>query len=131
MNNNKQMAMMNRLTNLPEDIQEKIKWEVFKNGTTLDYDEDLGGYSVEAIKKHIREFKIEDIVYLRTINNHDKADLKKLNMQRGSIWEKRVRLFEKHLGYKLRKNHPVKLFWIDGKEYPEYEIINFKAYIKI
>jgi hypothetical protein len=128
---------MNRLTNLPEDIQEKIKYEVFKKGTTLEWDEDFCPYSVEAIKKHLSEFKIEDIVYLRTLNESDKADIRKLykklnRIPTGSnIWENRVRLFEICVGYKLRKNHPIKMFWIRNDEYPKYEIINFKAYIKI
>ncbi len=128
---------MNRLTNLPEDIQEKIKYEVFKKGTTLEYDEDFQGYSVDAIKKHLSEFKIEDIVYLKTLNDSDKADIRKLykklnKIPTGSnIWENRVRLFEIRVGYKLRRNHPIKIFWILHTEYPKYEIINFKAYIKI
>ena len=128
---------MNRLSNLPQDIQEQIKWEVFKKGTTLEWDEDFCGYKVEAIKNHISEFKIEDIVYLRTLNDSDKADIRKMYKKLNrvptgtNLWENRVRLFEIQIGRKLRPRHPIMIFWINSTEYPKYEIINFKAYIKI
>ena len=128
---------MNRLSNLPQDIQELIKWEVFKKGTTLEYDEDFWDKSIEATKKHISEFKIEDIAYLKLLNASDKADIRKMYKKLNRIptgttlWENRVRLFEIQIGRKLRPRHPIMIFWINSSEYPKYEIINFKAYIKI
>ena len=128
---------MNRLNYLPEEVQNQIKWEVFKRGTTLEWNEDFCGYNVEAIKNHISEFEIEDIVYLRILNESNKSAIRKMYKMLNrvptgtNLWENRVRLFEIQIGEKLRPRHPIKIFWITNKEYPKYHIINSKPYIKI